>query len=38
MDKPLLYLVFGETVASLQGKDFFDTDNFDIIGIFQTMR
>ena len=38
MDKPLLYLVFGETVADPQGKYFVDTVNLDIIGIFQTMR
>lgn len=34
MDKPLLHLVFGGTVADPQGKDFVDTDNLDIIGIF----
>lgn len=34
MDKPLLHLVFGGTVADPQGTDFVDTDNLDIVGIF----
>ena len=38
MDKPLLYLFFGGTVTDPQGKAFVDTDNLDIVGIFQTMR
>ncbi|MDA1089012.1 MAG: DUF4170 domain-containing protein [Proteobacteria bacterium] len=34
MDKPLLHLVFGGTVADPQGTDFVDPDDLDIIGIF----